>query len=290
MQKSSRHYSSGGDEDSNPYWISFADIMAGLLVLFILAAIALIVALMTQKHELMVQQESFDEMVKVKEKEFEQQQQLVDNLQKTVIEQRRRFEEDVHAAEGARRDILYEIQDELRERGVNVLVSDNETVLRIPEDVLSFDRAKWDLTEQYSSSVAEIGEVLHSVITKKTNGVSREQFLDTVFVEGHTDSSPFKGFLGYEYGNWPLSSLRAITVWDFWNSEMPIDARLGDIDNHDGRRLFSVSGYADTRPDKDTESSPNSLESRRKNRRIDIRITVKRPALEEYEAIKTRLN
>mgnify|MGYP000317677172 CR=1 FL=1 len=276
MQKSSRHYSSGGDEDSNPYWISFADIMAGLLVLFILAAIALIVALMTQKHELMVQQESFDEMVKVKEKEFEQQQRLVDNLQRTVIEQRRRFEEDVHAAEGARREILYEIQDELRERGINVLVSDNETVLRIPEDVLSFDRAKWDLTEQYSSSVAEIGEVLHSVITKKTNGVSREQFLDTVFVEGHTDSSPFKGFLGYEYGNWPLSSLRAITVWDFWNRELSQINLLDKLKNHAEKPLFSVSGYAGSRP---VEDNQTTSENQRKNRRIDIRFTVMKPVL-----------
>jgi len=237
-------------DEENPYWMSFSDIMAGLLVIFVLAAVALIVEL-TQKSE------QWDREI-----------------------------QEIAKAEQVRKTILYEVEQELRARNIPVTISDNDTVLRIPEDVLTFKQSKFDVPKEaeLQKVTLAIGEVLYGSIVKD----ERWMYLDTIFVEGHTDNVPY--YNTRIKGNWGLSTFRAISVWDFWNSEMPIDARLGDIDNHDGRRLFSVSGYADTRPDKDTESSPNSLESRRKNRRIDIRITVKRPALEEYEAIKTRLN
>lgn len=273
MLYSSHKGVTSGDEDSNPYWISFADIMAGLLVLFILAAIALLVDVMEQEKEV-------DDRAKEIEKqqiELESSKQLVVSLQQKVIEQRIRFEENIRAADNAKRDILYEIRDELRSRGINVLVSDNETVLRIPDDVLSFDQSKWNITPQYKKSAAQIGEVLYRVITKKIDGESRERFLDTIFIEGHTDSSPFTGFLTYEEGNWPLSSFRAITIWEFWNQELSKVDLLENLKNHTGTPLFSVSGYAGTRPIESDQSTP---ENQRKNRRIDIRFTVVNPVID----------
>ena len=44
MRSHSTH-SPNHTEDENPYWMSFSDIMASLLVIFILAAVALILAL-----------------------------------------------------------------------------------------------------------------------------------------------------------------------------------------------------------------------------------------------------
>ena len=37
-------------DEENPYWVSFSDLMSGLLIIFILAAVALIIEL-TQKSE-----------------------------------------------------------------------------------------------------------------------------------------------------------------------------------------------------------------------------------------------
>jgi hypothetical protein len=50
-----------------------------------------------------------------------------------------------------------------------------------------------------------------------------------------------------------------------------------------GQKLFSVSGYASTRRVNTMEATP---EDKAQNRRIDIRFTVKRPSIENYEAIK----
>ncbi len=236
-------------DEENPYWMSFSDIMAGLLVIFVLAAVALIVEL-TQKSQ------EWDKQI-----------------------------EEIAKAEEVRRNLLYEVEQELKAQNIPVKVSDNDTVLRIPDDVLSFKQGSFDIpSEKHQKVVLAIGEVLHAAIIKE----ERWKFLDTIFVEGHTDKISYRD--KRIKGNWGLSTFRAISVWDFWNEKMEEGRRLEDIYNHDGNRLFSVSGYAETRPDKDTEADPDSEESLRKNRRIDIRITVRRPALEDYKQIKARLN
>lgn len=60
---------------------------------------------------------------------------------------------------------------------------------------------------------------------------------------------------------------RAISLWQFWSSELPEAARLNRLNNQDGDPLFSVSGYGETRPVNDQQSSE---EDYRLNRRIDI--------------------
>lgn len=236
-------------DEENPYWISFSDIMAALLVIFVLASVALIV-------ELMQKSEQWDQQI-----------------------------QEIAKAEEVRRDLLRDMEQELRRQNIPVTISDNDTVLRISEEVLSFEQGSYDLpTDTEHQRVAKaIGIVLYESITRE----KRWQHLDTVFVEGHTDKVP--NLNSRIKGNWGLSSFRAISVWEFWNQIMERGSRLEDLQNHDGRKLFSVSGYAETRPVPETFEAPDSPENLKKNRRIDIRITVRRPSLEEFKAVKDLL-
>ncbi|WP_431689296.1 OmpA/MotB family protein [Hahella sp. NBU794] len=262
MRTVSKRYPNAQVDEENPYWISFSDIMAGLLVIFVLAAVALILEL-TQKSE------QWDDAIK-----------------------------EIAKAEQVRKDILREIEQELNEKNIPVRISDNDTVLRIPEDVLTFRQGRFDIPkDQLHQDIAlEIGKVLFHTISKD----SRWQYLDTIFVEGHTDKVPYRN--SSIKGNWGLSTFRAISVWNYWNTMLEENERLELLRNHMGKTLFSVSGYADTRPvpctnvDPDvmnTEVCPAGLleetESQQKNRRIDIRFTVRRPALEDYQAVKQAL-
>ena len=239
-----RLFSRGGGkvDEENPYWMSFSDLMSGLLVIFILAAVALIIEL-TQKSE------KIDASI-----------------------------EELKKAEEARRNILIDIQEELAKQNIHVEIVENDTVLRIPESTLSFESAKDTLPEeeQTQQEVRAIGIVLHKAIT--TN--ERWKYLDTVFVEGHTDS------VGIWYrgkGNWGLSADRAVSIWKLWQSDIPVEPKLNELTNFNGQLLFSVSGYADTRRVDLTEETE---EQRARNRRIDIRFTVKKPKLEDYEKAK----
>lgn len=231
-------------EDEDPYWRSFVDIMSALLVLFILASVVLILQLMEKSAQ-------FDKQV-------------------SQLEQ----------AEKVRRTILDEAVEELRKRGVKVQVTENHTVLRIPNELLGFDTGAFEIQPRYQPTALEIGEVIAQVIKRD----DRINYLDTIFIEGHTDNRPFPGFMGK--GNWGLSTFRAISLWQFWSSELPQAQRLDRLNNQDGEPLFSVSGYAETRP---VSKDQGNEDSYRLNRRIDIRFTIRRPQSTEYEALKTLL-
>lgn len=238
-------------DEENPYWMTFSDMMSALLVVFILASVILILQLMEIQRELQKRQMQFE-------------QELVE----------------LRKAEQVRRTILDEAVEALRERGIKVEVSENHTVLSIPNDLLGFDTGAYDIHAAYQARALEIGKVINEVISRE----DRVEFLDTIFIEGHTDNRPLQGFMGK--GNWGLSTFRAISLWQFWGSALSPDEQLARLNNKDGKPLFSVSGYGETRPvlvDQQTE------DDFKRNRRIDIRFTIRRPDSAQYEQVRERL-
>jgi len=237
-------------DEENPYWLSFSDLMSALLVVFILAAVALIIELtQTQK----------------------------------IIE---RDIEELRNAENARRMILHEIREELASKNIKVEIADNDTVLRIPESTLTFESGHDEIPnkEEVQKAVTAIGVALHQSINKSfsdINSTMRFKYLDTVFIEGHTDSVPSKRIKG----NWGLSTYRAISLWEFWEENLSLTPTFNDMVNAYNQKLFSVSGYAASRRLQIIEDTPDQ---RRCNRRIDLRFTVKRPSISELEDIADR--
>jgi len=231
-------------DEENPYWISFSDLMSAILVIFILATLALIIELTQRTQDI---DAGIDELKK---------------------------------AEQARQDILHEVKDELAKINIKVLIADNETVIRIPEETLSFRSGQDAIPDEMMDSVKSIGVMLRTAIMRN----ERFKYLDTVFIEGHTDSIPIKFGKYKTKGNWGLSADRAITVWKLWSVELGVSPSLNELLNHSGQNLFSVSGYAATRRVQLVERTP---EQRAGNRRIDIRFTVKMPSIEDLEQIKS---
>lgn len=235
-------------DEENPYWISFSDLMSALLVVFILAAVALIIELTETQKKI--------------EKDIDQ----------------------LRNAELARKDILLEIRDELSARGIKVIVTENTKMLRIPEETLSFKPNSYQLPWEKDKRelIAVIGDVLHTAINKKfnddNNSLMRYQYLDTVFIEGHTDSLATHR---YEGGNWELSTRRAIKLWEFWGESLSRTPSFQEMVNKSGEKLFSVSGYADSR----TIQPDDTVEHRKSNRRIDIRFTIVRPEISALKEI-----
>ena len=230
----------GRPDEENPYWISFSDIMAGLLVIFILAALQLILQI-TQ------QQEEIDAAIK-----------------------------EIEKANQVRSELLSDVKTALEEQGIKVEISDNDSVLRIPSSTLNFasDRAQIPLDQRVV--VERIGAALFDAITISDRGA----LIDTIFVEGHTDGLPsrYKGV-----GNWLLSADRAVSVWRFWG-ESKSASQLWTLENFREEPMFSVSGYAETRRvEKDDLTQPKLRE---KNRRIDLRFTMKQPKKCEYRQAK----
>lgn len=258
----SRLFNKAPSEEDNPYFLSFSDMMSGLLAIFILASIALILELSQIKRNWI------EEMT------------------------------EVTRAEEVRNQMLEEIIAELNAQGIQVHLSENKTVLRIPEEVIHFKTAEYDLPkdEDVLRKIGIIGDTIYKHLTKN----NRLNYIDTVFVEGHTDAARYKNV--DIKGNWGLSTFRAISLWEFWGASFSEASELQHLKNADGRFMFSVSGYADSRPtacvrrghetfSKDLcQDGVYSLKDKAiaysKNRRIDIRFTIRKPTSKEYKELQ----
>ena len=124
-----------------------------------------------------------------------------------------------------------------------------------------------------------IGRALYTAITRE----DRWGYLETVFVEGHSNSRKAPN---YRMGNWELSALRAISLWQFWIGQTEYGPLLAQLRNREGKHLFSVSGYAATRRVAEIEDTEEAMRS---NRRIDIRFTTRQPSIMEMEDVVSPL-
>lgn len=236
-------------------WISFSDLMTALLAVFMLAAVALVFTL-TQEQDALAEVRIEAEAAKARGDRF-------DDLLGTL-----------GTSERVRSEMVLEVQRALAERGIEVEVDPASSVIRVPVDLLGFESGSSDIQPRYRSSALEIGEVIAEVLTTD----ERYKQLDTVFVEGHTDDVPMEGLHG---GNWGLSANRAISLWRLWQDDLRVD--LGELAGATGERLFSVSGYADTRP---VSTGRKSESSRAANRRIDIRFTEHKLSQEDLSELR----
>ncbi len=171
-----------------------------------------------------------------------------------------------------RAELLHYLQRELEREGITVTVDDRHGILRISEGVL-FDPGLADVKPQGQFVIQKLGGVLEIAL-------EAEQFkgrVETVFIEGHTDNVPINN--GVFPSNWELSTKRAINTWLVMSNAHP---RLPWFPNDRGELIFSVSGYADTRPIADNTTEAG----RRENRRIDIRFSMAPPSEEDMSIVK----
>ena len=172
--------------------------------------------------------------------------------------------EKVNENENVRKEMLLRIEKMLNNSGIPVYVAENQSVLRIPHSVLTFQSNKFIIPSEMKKNLDKIGKTIIDEIKKNNLSDSFE----TVFIEGHTDNIPSN----LPKGNMGLSTFRAISVWEHWISRVSDDFQT--LNNTSGEKLFSVSGYGETRPIQKDQSTPNR---RRQNRRIDIRFTIHNP-------------
>ena len=241
-------------EEENPFLLSFSDLMASLLAIFILALVVMMIQLHNDRQKVQIS------IIKLKESLTEIQQ--AQNAVASALE-------GVGLREKSLRGMLEEIQHDLKDQGVEVMVSD--TGLHIQEKGLSFELNRFEIQDRYKPAADLIGAALLRALRDESN----RKILDTVFIEGHTDSVPNRK----EMGNWGLSTYRAISLWLYWTETPGTYAELKSLKSlaqEKERPLISISGYADTRP-LSWEMEKAKIVSEIGNpadRRIDIRFTL----------------
>ena len=266
-------------EGENPFLLTFSDFMASLLAIFILVLIVTLIELEKKKDDLRKQQ---DEIIVTKGellKSLEDIQKVQDSIAGSL--------QGVNQRERSLTVMLNGIQKDLKERGIDIVLAENGTVLRIPEQQLQFALGKYEIPAAHTGPALAIGQALLQALTR----IENRTLLDTVFVEGHTDSVPNSR----EMGNWGLSTYRAISLWNFWTLKPGELAALKDLrtlptdPNIAVKPLISVSGYADTRSTHGLLEGLALRDDRSEDRRIDIRFTLVSSEKQSLEGLRENI-
>ena len=174
--------------------------------------------------------------------------------------------------------MLKRLEGQLKSKGVEVLLDEENGILRLPEEML-FDSGKAELRPEGREKIRLLSEALFPVLTefeKKTANVR----LEAILIEGHTDDVPISG--REKDGNWLLSTQRAVNTYVELVTSKP---ELEAVKNPQGNPLLGVSGYADRRPIYLEKSDM----ARRSNRRIALRFLMTSPTREDVEKEKEKM-
>ncbi|MGB0683310.1 MAG: OmpA family protein [Magnetovibrionaceae bacterium] len=150
-----------------------------------------------------------------------------------------RREERLEELQGALQDL---IDDKIAGSGIEVERVGDEIVLRFPSEI-AFPSGSNQLNQQFGEILGELVPVL-----EKTEG--------NILVSGHTDDIPLSAGARFK-SNWELSSARATAV-----VHELIEA--GQIDS----TRITIQGFGDSRP----LETNDTVEGRAKNRRVEISI------------------
>lgn len=159
----------------------------------------------------------------------------------------------------------------------NVRIDPASGVISLPEEVL-FTIGRADLSDKgrqaLRAAVEQLGKVLPCFVanwkaTAGCEGNAAGHEIDTIFIEGHTDSRPLQT-PGYDNTNLSLDRARAV------HAALVNGSALAGYRNRLAQPLFSFSAYADTR------LLPDVAPTDAKNRRVDLRIVLTYRPTEEW--------
>ena len=155
-------------------------------------------------------------------------------------------------------------------------VDDRNGVLRLTESAVRFAPNRADLDARARDAVGKVGRALTDVVSgyaacrggkAEPCGDFKGPALETIFIEGHTDTTGVPDPAERDRRNWLLSTERATATYREMLAESPA---LRDFRNREGEQILSVSGYSSTRPISPGETS--AIWER--NRRIDLRFVM----------------
>jgi flagellar motor protein MotB len=166
-----------------------------------------------------------------------------------------------------RGSVTLAIGNRIREALPSVRIDPASGIITLPEDAL-FERGnaglKSDAVARLKEVANRLGDVLSCYVASERGGRCPDNpnghEIDTIFIEGHTDSVPMLR----PGGNIRLSLDRAISV----NDALLNGTGLAAFHNDEGSPIFSYSAYAETRPLRGIDPTDG------RNRRVDLRIVL----------------
>lgn len=260
-------------EESENYFVSMTDMMVGMLFIFII--MLMVFALNFRVGD--------DDSKRVKDCLTEL---LMRNAQLSadINTNVNRIQDDVRGqiealelAADHRKRLLADINRRLIEQDIKAEIDERNGVLRLPETAVKFEPGRSDLDSLARYNIGRIGRILAGVVADHAacrGSVPTEACktfqgagLETIFIEGHTDTTGVPDVAERDRRNWLLSTERATSTYREILAGSP---DLREFRNRRGEQIVSVSGYSSTRP----IAAGDDKTVWARNRRIDLRFVM----------------
>lgn len=242
---------SRSEEEEESYFVSMADMMVGLLFIFIILLLYFALQFRQTTEELTGAGQTRREILET----------LKERLDKR-----------------------------LRPYNLTVRIDAETGVLSLPNSIL-FNTGQFELSPQGRQAVEIVADELAAVLPCYTDveaggppcsrGHKAPNKVDAIFVEGHTDSDPLTGS-GVLRDNLDLSALRATNTFRQMVDTHPELEKLVNGSGHQPVPILGVAGYGERRPVPDASGTPDQIKAQ--NRRIDLRFLMVTPKSEEGSA------
>lgn len=178
------------EEEETTYWLSYSDMMAALLLIFVLIISFTILQSQTQYEAKEQELLSEKEIVKEQQEKLEEQQEQLDKLI------------------GIRTDLIEALKKEFDGSELSVKVDEKTGSIALDSSIL-FDSGRYDLKPEGEELLRKFIPKYIGVLTDK----EFKEYISEIIIEGHTDSQG-----DYLY-NLELSQKRALSVSSFCLNE-----------------------------------------------------------------------
>ena len=183
-----------------------------------------------------------------------------------------------------RGELLQALQTELIDQNISVEIDKENGNMRLKSDLL-FKSGSATISLEGKRQIGEIAQLFMVKMVEPKYKMA----IDTIFIEGHTDSIPIRvsNKCRNQWSNKELSAQRAINTY----SQMlaVTNNEINSLKNKKEKHLLSYSGYADNRQlcnEKETRKTATAKElklCRSKNRRIEFYFTVNTPDIKKMK-------
>lgn len=241
------------NDEETSYWLSYSDMMAALLLIFVLIISFTMLQSKRQyeekEKELLSQQNVIGEQqnqLEQQKKAMESQKNIVDQQKKQMASQQAQLDKII----GVKSDLISALRDEFDGSDLSVSVDPQTGAITFDASVL-FDKGKYEIKDEGKKFLDQFLPRYFSVLLKN----DFHQYISEIIIEGHTDTTA-----DYLY-NLELSQQRALSVAKYCLDEKSSSISKDQIEQL--QKIMTANGRSFSNPVYNSDGSIDMDASRR---------------------------